>query len=150
MMAVNESIRLYNSLKMAEVPVRQAIINQILPDLPMETDSAIQLLRSVAITGEARATVNLIKRSLSRARARTVVVYRDAVEKADIEDARTALKTAEKDLRFMKSKRGDQKKAIEILKSSLPEIQRVREARLFDLEIRGVPALAFFGVQTWD
>lgn len=78
------------------------------------------------------------------------MIYRDAVGKADVDDAHAALKAAEKDMNFMRSKRNDQKKSIEVLKSSLPALQRVREARLFDLEIRGVPALAFFGVQAWD
>jgi arsenite-transporting ATPase len=55
------------------------------------------------------------------------------------------------DATFASLKRRDQARSMELLAKEpqgLGGLQRV-EAPLFDLEIRGVPALAFFGSQVW-
>ena len=51
---------------------------------------------------------------------------------------------------FVRMKEKDQRKAMEMLDtdSGLRTLKRI-EAPLFDLEIRGVPALKYFGDQVW-
>lgn len=53
--------------------------------------------------------------------------------------------------RFCDTKRKDQQRARQLIRDDtqgLSSLQQV-EAPLFDLEIRGVPALRFFGDQVW-
>eukprot|EP00241_Pyramimonas_parkeae_P005147 CAMPEP_0114240266 /NCGR_PEP_ID=MMETSP0058-20121206/8962_1 /TAXON_ID=36894 /ORGANISM="Pyramimonas parkeae, CCMP726" /LENGTH=359 /DNA_ID=CAMNT_0001352623 /DNA_START=304 /DNA_END=1380 /DNA_ORIENTATION=+ len=53
--------------------------------------------------------------------------------------------------RFCDSKRKDQLRALHLMKEDAQGLQTLKqvEAPLFDLEIRGVPALRFFGDQVW-
>ena len=52
--------------------------------------------------------------------------------------------------KYLATRRADQQRALERLRgdSELGQLQ-VIEAPLFDLEVRGVPALTFFGQQVW-
>jgi arsenite/tail-anchored protein-transporting ATPase len=51
---------------------------------------------------------------------------------------------------FLNSRRADQQQALKLLRSD-PDLQtlKVVEAPLLDLEVRGVPALTYFGNQVW-
>ena len=51
---------------------------------------------------------------------------------------------------FLKMRRNDQQRALQMLRedSALQELD-VIEAPLLDLEVRGVPALQYFGDQVW-
>jgi anion-transporting ArsA/GET3 family ATPase len=52
--------------------------------------------------------------------------------------------------KFMKSRRDDQQRALKLLRSnSAFSDLTVIEAPLLDLEVRGVPALQYFGNQVW-
>ena len=54
------------------------------------------------------------------------------------------------DANFCDMRRKDQRKAIEMLhRSELGKLRRA-EAPLLDLELRGVPALQYFGSQLWQ
>jgi arsenite/tail-anchored protein-transporting ATPase len=52
--------------------------------------------------------------------------------------------------KFLRSRRDDQQRALNILRSNsaLSDLT-VIEAPLLDLEVRGVPALQYFGSQVW-
>jgi len=51
---------------------------------------------------------------------------------------------------YLQTRRADQLRALERLRAD-PELGRLQliEAPLFDLEVRGVPALTYFGQQVW-
>ena len=51
---------------------------------------------------------------------------------------------------FLDTRRRDQARALEMLRNE-PELARLQliEAPLFDLEVRGVAALSYFGSQVW-
>jgi arsenite-transporting ATPase len=51
---------------------------------------------------------------------------------------------------FLKTRQRDQQHAMERLRED-PELQQLQviEAPLLDLEVRGVPALQYFGQQVW-
>ena len=52
--------------------------------------------------------------------------------------------------KFMQMRRNDQQRALDRLRSD-PQLQSLKliEAPLLDLEVRGVPALSYFGSQVW-
>ena len=84
----------------------------------------------------------------------------DAMEDVDasvteaLQEMLTAQKQVQKDshaaVTFCTVKAKDQRRAMEMLDSDagLASLQRI-EAPLFDMEIRGVPALSFMGGQVW-
>ena len=51
---------------------------------------------------------------------------------------------------FLQARRKDQQRALAGLRED-PELQQLQviEAPLFDLEVRGIPALTYFGQQVW-
>lgn len=52
---------------------------------------------------------------------------------------------------FLKMKRKDQLRALKILEEDLELSQlRILKAPMIDLEVRGVPALRYFGSQVWN
>jgi len=52
--------------------------------------------------------------------------------------------------KFLKSRRQDQQRALEFVREN-PDLREltVKEAPLLDLEVRGVPALQYFGNIVW-
>jgi arsenite-transporting ATPase len=52
--------------------------------------------------------------------------------------------------KYLQTRRADQQRALERLRAD-PELGQLQliEAPLFDLEVRGVPALTYFGQQVW-
>jgi len=115
-MAVNESRRLLEELRLEGVPVRRMVVNQLMP--PLDDDMA---------TIPAEVTEQL--KALDAQHHTHLQAY----------------------ARFCDTKRKDQQRARQLIRDDtqgLSTLQQV-EAPLFDLEIRGVPALRFFGDQVW-
>lgn len=118
-MAANESARLMGSLKDEDVPVRRVVVNQCLPASGTTLAEAEEALKA-AEANEDEATVNVLRAML-------------------------------KDARFMSVRRKDQERALEIIRNEMGTSggMDVLTAPLFDMEIRGVPALQFFGMSVW-
>lgn len=119
-MAANESARLMESLKGEGVPVRRVVVNQLLPGGGASTTEAEEALA-------------------------------EAKERGD-EKLERVLKGVLKDAKFMATKRKDQERALSIIDDELGSKGglSVARAQLFDIEIRGVPALQFFGMSVWQ
>jgi arsenite/tail-anchored protein-transporting ATPase len=136
-LGISESGRLLKSLREETVPCTRIVINQIL-NVDVEDFQAAS-----EATTEAR-------EKLERRRAQNSEEEEDE-DVTDLmrESARLAL-AAKRAVNFVKIKEKDQRKAMEMLDEDplLKSLQRI-EAPLFDLEIRGVPALKYFADQVW-
>jgi len=119
-MAASESQRLLHELNEEGVPCRRIVVNQLLP--PVEGDSAAA---DVAISKEVMTQLG----ELDAANGTHLQAY----------------------CRFCETKRKDQQRALEMIRTDAGGLQTLRrvEAPLFDMEIRGVPALRFFGDIVW-
>ena len=142
-LGVNESARLLQSLREEHVPCRRIVVNQV-----MKEGGGDQLKE---LRGELEAREAELREAVGACGAEDERAA--LVDKLDaMAAAREALVTAvTSDAAFMSMKRKDQSRAKQLLAedAGLASLQRI-EAPLFDLEIRGVPALQFFGMTVWD
>ncbi len=147
-LAISESGRLLASLRAENVPVRRLVVNQLLRK-PPGGEADLPKLRS-----ELDASSKALTAALEAARAGGASA--DVAAVASAGDALAACAGAlgaavAADASFLSLKRKDQSRAMALVAqdpAGLGSLQRI-EAPLFDLEIRGVPALNFFGSQVW-
>jgi arsenite-transporting ATPase len=132
-LGVSESGRLLQSLREEDVPCKRLVVNQVLKVDVNEFKSA---------AAEAKGAVESMASRLSGA---------DAEEFAKLTELNAnALKAAQAAVNFCSIKEKDQSRALQMCDddAGLKTLNRT-EAPLFDMEIRGVPALKFFGDQVW-
>ena len=146
-LAISESGRLLAGLRAEGVPVRRMVVNQLLRR-PGAGAPDVGALRGTleAKEDELRALLQAEGGGLGAdaAAAATAAL-------AELADAREALlKALQSDVSFCTLKRKDQERAMGLIDADegLKGLQRI-EAPLFDLEIRGVPALRFMADQVW-
>ncbi len=144
-LAITESGRLASSLKAEGVPVRRLVVNQLLRPGGADLKAA---------RAEVEGASEALRAALAAARAAGA-----PAGEADAADAAAAALTAAAtalaaavtpDVNFCSGKRKDQARALQLVPADpgLAGLQRI-DAPLFDLEIRGVPALQFMGSQVW-
>ena len=121
------------SLREEDVPCKRLVVNQVLKVNVDDYKSA---------AAEARDAQDALEGQLSGADA-------EAMEKFTELNAK-ALKAAQAAVNFCSIKEKDQARALQMCQddAGLKTLNRT-EAPLFDMEIRGVPALKFFGDQVW-
>jgi arsenite-transporting ATPase len=137
-LGMSESGRLLKELRKENVPVKRIVINQMLQ-----------------VTGEGFGErVSQLSEKEQKLRA-AVALMNDAEDvTAAMEEMLAAQKKVSKDataaVTFCTVKAKDQRRAMQMLDedAGLKTLQRI-EAPLFDMEIRGVPALNFMGGQVW-
>jgi len=134
-LGVSESGRLLASLREEDVPCSRLVVNQLLK---------VNVDDFKAAAAEARDAQDAITAAMaSSPNAEQFQTYAAA-------NAR-ALKAAQAAVNFCSIKEKDQARALEMCDADagLNSLDRI-EAPLFDMEIRGVPALKFFGDQVWN
>jgi arsenite-transporting ATPase len=134
-LGVSESGRLLASLREEDVPCSRLVVNQLLK---------VNVDDFKAAAAEARDAQDAITAAMSSSpNAEQFQTYAAA-------NAR-ALKAAQAAVNFCSIKEKDQARALEMCDADagLNSLDRI-EAPLFDMEIRGVPALKFFGDQVWN
>jgi len=134
-LGVSESGRLLASLREEDVPCSRLVVNQLLK---------VNVDDFKAAAAEARDAHDAITAAMaSSPNAEQFQTYAAA-------NAR-ALKAAQAAVNFCSIKEKDQARALEMCDADagLNSLDRI-EAPLFDMEIRGVPALKFFGDQVWN
>jgi len=137
-LAVAESSRLLASLRAESVPVRRLVVNQLLRR-PAGAEPDLAALRH-EVSDAAEALKQADAPPPAHAAAERLAAAAEALASA-----------AQADAAFAQRKRRDQARALQLVTdepSGLGSLQRI-EAPLFDLEIRGVPALSFFGNSVW-
>ena len=151
-LAISESQRLLASLRAERVPVRRLVVNQLLKAPPAGSNDAgftVPQLRS-----HVEDAVTAMHAALEAAGAGGNAAGLEQVAAAGTQLATAAKELSDavsSDASFMAMKRKDQQRAMQLVQADaegLASLRRV-EAPLFDLEIRGVPALQFFGSQVW-
>lgn len=138
-LSLSESQRLHDGLVSEGVACNRMVVNQVLPERYGGSQAK-------ALASELRHSNENLRTKLQHVRAA------DAAEP----ELTTAFNAAENlvnrlsaDASFCDMRRKDQRKAMEMLQnSSLGQLRRA-EAPLLDLELRGVPALQYFGSQLW-
>lgn len=137
-MAVSESSRLRESLKKEGVPVKRLIVNQILP--PSSSDCkfcAVKRKVIMPVSPLQYCTDFQVKWSFQGSAFRRAISPKDAAGNLT--------------LWFVRSfGLQDQQRAMDIVRrdSNLNDLELI-ESPLFDVEIRGVPALIFMGNLVW-
>ena len=147
-LAISESGRLLQGLQAEGVPVRRMVVNQLMRR-PAAGAGDPAVLRSASEAADAALAALLDGAGSAGLSADGVAAARTAVgEAAAARDA--LLRALQADVAFCSMKRKDQERAMGLIDQDvgLKALQRI-EAPLFDLEIRGVPALRFFGDQVW-
>jgi arsenite-transporting ATPase len=138
-LGISESGRLLGELRKEKVPVSRIVINQIVQVSGEGFKERVADLtaKETALT-EAIAELNDAGSPLTEALESML-----AAQRAVTKDASAAVT-------FCTVKAKDQRRAMEMLDedAGLRTLQRI-EAPLFDMEIRGVPALQFMGGQVW-
>jgi arsenite-transporting ATPase len=138
-LGISESGRLLGELRKEKVPVSRIVINQIVQVSGEGFKERVADLtaKETALT-EAIAELNDAGSPLTEALESML-----AAQRAVTKDAQAAVT-------FCTVKAKDQRRAMEMLDedAGLRTLQRI-EAPLFDMEIRGVPALQFMGGQVW-
>jgi arsenite-transporting ATPase len=136
-LGISESGRLLGELRKERVPVSRIVINQI-----------------VQVSGEGfKERVGDLK-AKETALTEAIAELNDAGATEALESMLAAQRDVTKDAQaavtFCTVKAKDQRRAMEMLDedAGLQTLQRI-EAPLFDMEIRGVPALQFMGGQVW-
>ena len=137
-LGISESGRLLAELRKESVPARRLVVNQI-----------------INVTGEGfkeRKEALAVKEAALR---EALAAIEGSGETAAVLDEMLAanasvLRDAQAAVSFCTVKAKDQRRAMEMLDADagLRTLQRI-EAPLFDMEIRGVPALQFMGGQVW-
>lgn len=168
-LSIAESSRLLASLRAEHVPVHRLVVNQLLrrqsateadtplPEARQRVEDAASRLHDASTVARAAADSAAATLSSSHAEAPSVVALQPAIDA--LADAGEALAVAAErlassvaaDANFLALKRRDQARALQLLDAEpagLGALLRV-DAPLFDLEIRGVPALRFFGQRVW-
>ena len=132
-LGVSESGRLLQSLRDEDVPCKRLIVNQVLKVNVDDYKSA---------AAEARDAQDALESQLSGADAEAMKNFTELNAKA--------LKAAQAAVNFCSIKEKDQARALQMCEddAGLKTLNRT-DAPLFDMEIRGVPALKFFGDQVW-
>lgn len=132
-LGVSESGRLLQSLRDEDVPCKRLIVNQVLK---------VNVDDFKATAAEARDAQDALVARLSGDDAEALQKYVDLNAKA--------LKAAQAAVTFCSVKEKDQTRALQMCEedAGLNSLNRT-DAPLFDMEIRGVPALKFFGDQVW-
>lgn len=138
-LGMSESGRLLKELRKENVPVKRIVINQI-----VQVDGV----------GFKERIDELSEKENKLQEAVDAMEDVDASVTEALQEMLTAQKQVQKDshaaVTFCTVKAKDQRRAMEMLDSDagLASLQRI-EAPLFDMEIRGVPALSFMGGQVW-
>jgi arsenite-transporting ATPase len=137
-LGISESGRLLAELRKENIPVRRVVVNQI-----------------VQVTGEGFKDRALVLREKEAKLKEAIDAMNDAGIAAEaLEEMLAAQSAVTKDAQaavtFCTVKAKDQRRAMEMLDedADMRTLQRI-EAPLFDMEIRGVPALQFMGTQVW-
>jgi len=114
-----ESQRLLQELKEEGVPCHRIVVNQLLPPVDGPLDTEVSISKE---------TMKMLG-EMDAANGTHLQAY----------------------CRFCETKRKDQKRALQMIRADVGGLQDLKriEAPLFDLEIRGVPALRFFGDSVW-
>ena len=135
-LGVSESGRLLQSLREEDVPCTRLVVNQV---LTVNVDD----FKAAAAEAQAEQEALMSTMTSSGMNAEQFQSYAAA-------NAR-ALKAAQAAVNFCSVKEKDQARALEMCDADpgLNSLDRI-EAPLFDLEIRGVPALKFFGNRVWN
>ena len=136
-LGISESGRLLKSLRQEEVPARRLVVNQIVQvsgdGFKQRTDELTEKEAALRSAMEAAGVEDLgaLEEML-------------AAQSAVVADAKSAVT-------FCTVKAKDQRRAMEMLETDagLKSLQRI-EAPLFDMEIRGVPALQYMAGKVWD
>ena len=133
-LGMSESGRLLKSLRDETVPCTKIVINQIL-----NVD--------VADFQDAADACNAAGEKLKTSTDET---SKDADVQTLISESERLASASKRAVSFVRMKEKDQRKAMEMLDTDagLKTLKRI-EAPMFDLEIRGVPALKYFGDQVW-
>ena len=138
-LGISESGRLLGSLRKEKVPARRLVVNQLL-----------------RVTGDGFVghKAELVEKEAALRAAIEAAGGADGPLIGPLEEMLTAqaavLKDAQSAVSFCTIKAKDQRRAMEMLDEDpgLKDLQRI-EAPLFDMEIRGVPALQFMAGQVW-
>ena len=134
-LGISESGRLLAELRKESVPVRRVVVNQI-----------------VQVTGEGfKQHTDDLKEKEDKLREALEAAGAGVEElEAMLEAQGKVVKDAQSAVTFCSVKSKDQRRAMQMLDedTGLKSLQRI-EAPLFDMEIRGVPALQFMGGQVW-
>ena len=136
-LGISESGRLLGELRKERVPVSRIVINQI-----------------VQVSGEGFKERVADLKAKETALTEAIAELNDAGATEALESMLAAQRDVTKDAQaavtFCTVKAKDQRRAMEMLDedAGLRTLQRI-EAPLFDMEIRGVPALQFMGGQVW-
>jgi arsenite-transporting ATPase len=134
-LGISESGRLLKELRKESVPVRRVVVNQI-----------------VQVTGEGfkQRTEDLKEKEQKLREALEAAGVGVEELEAMLEAQGKVVKDAQSAVTFCSVKSKDQRRAMQMLDedAGLRSLQRI-EAPLFDMEIRGVPALQFMGGQVW-
>ena len=148
-LAISESQRLLASLRAEHVPVRRLVVNQLMR-APSPGSNAAGL--SVAqLRGQVDDAADALRAALATAPAGPGAEQLAVAGTRLAEAAKQLSDGMAGDATFVAMKRKDQQRAMQLVDSDaagLASLRRV-EASLFDLEIRGVPALQFFANQVW-
>jgi arsenite-transporting ATPase len=145
-LAITESGRLAASLKAEGVPVRRLVVNQLLRKGGIELPPARAELEAAAATLAAA-----LEAARSAPGADAAALDAAAAAGAALAASASALAAGvAPDVSFCALKRKDQARALLLVDgdAGLKDLQRI-DAPLFDLEIRGVPALSFMASQVW-
>ena len=135
-LGISESGRLLAELRKEKVPASRLVVNQIIN----VTGDGFKERRE-----ELAAKETALREALGAIDGADLGVLDDMLDAQDkvLKDAQTAVS-------FCTVKAKDQRRAMEMLETDagLRTLKRI-EAPLFDMEIRGVPALQFMGGQVW-
>ena len=137
-LGISESGRLLRELRKESVPVSRVVINQIVQV------SGEGFKERVADLKAKEAALTEAIEGLNDAGVATEALEEMLAAQRDV------TKDAQAAVTFCTVKAKDQRRAMEMLDedAGLRTLQRI-EAPLFDMEIRGVPALQFMGGQVW-
>lgn len=133
-LGMSESGRLLKSLRDETVPCTKIVINQILNVDVADFQDAADACNAAA----------------EKLKTSTDETSKDADVQTLISESERLASASKRAVSFVRMKEKDQRKAMEMLDTDagLKTLKRI-EAPMFDLEIRGVPALKYFGDQVW-
>ena len=141
-LGISESGRLLAELRKERVPARRLVVNQII-NVTGEGFAARKETLAVKEAALREALEKVMEDTNGGGDAATALDEMLAASASVVHDAQTAVS-------FCTVKAKDQRRAMEMLDADagLRTLKRI-EAPLFDMEIRGVPALQFMGGQVW-
>ena len=141
-LGISESGRLLAELRKERVPARRLVVNQII-NVTGEGFAARKETLAVKEAALREALEKVMEDTDGGGDAASALDEMLAANASVVHDAQTAVS-------FCTVKARDQRRAMEMLDADagLRTLKRI-EAPLFDMEIRGVPALQFMGGQVW-